>query len=133
MVRNTRKTCLHFTTIEVTGHRMDSNGSRGFNIVGLDARDHTVLLAKAYDTFGNNDASSDMMKDLKGLRRGSIVIASVKDEGSRKLSAEVKNIFTKWGSKEISKLGFREGFAFIGVKGQRNGVEKRGGDRKSVV
>lgn len=127
MVRNTLKKCLHFTSIEVTGYRMDANGSRGLNVVALDARDHTPLLAKAYDTFGNGDASADLIKDLRGVRRGSVIIAAVKDEGSKKLSSELKALFSKWGSTEINSLGFREGWAFIGVKGQKIGVEKRGG------
>jgi hypothetical protein len=126
MVRNTMKKCLHFTSIEVTGYRMDVNGSRGVNVVALDARDHSVLLAKSYDTYANDNASGDMIKDLRGVRRGSIIVAAVKDEGSKKLSAEAKELFTKWGSAQVNSLEFRQGWAFIGVKGQANGVEKRG-------
>lgn len=126
MVRNTMKTCLHFSSIEVKGFRMDPNGSRGINVVALDARDHTVLMAKSYDTYGNDNASGDMIKDLNGVRRGSIIIAAVRDEGSKKFTADARALFAKWGSAEVSKLGFREGWSFIGVKGQANGVEKRG-------
>jgi len=126
MVRNTLNKCLHFTSIEVTGSRMDTNGGRGINVVALNQRDHSILLAKSYDTFANENASQDMINDLKGVRRGSVIVAAVKDEGSKKLSTEVKAMFGRWGSKEIHSLGHREGWAFIGVKGQENGVEKRG-------
>jgi hypothetical protein len=100
MVRNTMKTCLHFSSISVTGFKMEADGSRGINVVALDARDHTVLMAKAYDTYVNDNASSDMIRDLNGVRRGSIIIAAVRDEGSRKFSAEARALFTKWGSAE---------------------------------
>jgi len=57
MVRNTLNKCLHFTSIEVTGYKMDPNGSRGINVVALNSRDHSILLAKSYDTFANRNAS----------------------------------------------------------------------------
>lgn len=126
MIRNTLKKCLHFTHIEVVGHVMDQNGGRGLNVVALDQRDHSVLLARSYDTFGSDQASEDLIKDLKGVRRGSVIIAAVKDEASKKLSSDVKELFMRWGSHEISALGYREAWGFIGVKGQANGVEKRG-------
>lgn len=105
---------------------MDPNGSRGINVVALDASNHEILLAKAYDTYANDNASTDLVNDMKFVKRGSVIIAAVKDEASKKLSAEAKALFSKWGSKEINSLGFREGWAFIGVKGQDNGNEKRG-------
>lgn len=58
--------------------------------------------------------------DLKGLRRGSIIIAAVRDEASKNLSKEARAFFAKLGSKEAPQLGYREGWAFLGVKGQDN-------------
>jgi len=58
-----------------------------------------------------------MINDLKGVRRGSVIVAAVKDNASKKLSTEAKSMFGRWGSKEIKSLGVREGWAFIGVKG----------------
>lgn len=126
MVRNTLKKCLHFSHIKVIGQYMDPNGSRGINVVALNARNHEILLAKSYDTYANDNASGDLVADLKGIRRGSIIIAAVKDEASKKLNDDVKALFNRMGSKEVNSLGFREGWAFIGVKGQKNGNEKRG-------
>jgi hypothetical protein len=117
MVRNTLNKCLHFTSIEVTGYKMDPNGSRGLNVVALHQRDHSVLLAKSYDTFASENASEDLISDLKGVRRGSLIVVAVRDEASNKLSSEVKELFGKWGSKEIFSLGLREAWTFIGVKG----------------
>jgi hypothetical protein len=120
MVRNTLKKCLHFTSIEVKGFRMEQGGSRGINVVALNQRNHKVILAKAYDTYASEQASDDMLRDLKGLRRGSIIIAAVRDEASKNLSKEARAFFAKLGSKEAPQLGYREGWAFLGVKGQDN-------------
>lgn len=92
---------------------MNETGHRGLNVVALNSRDHSVLLARSYDTFANAQASSDLIRDLKGVRKGSIIIAAVKDEASKSLSQEVKELFTKWGSKEVNALGFREAWGFI--------------------
>lgn len=54
------------------------------------------------------------------------MIVGVKDEASRSLSSEAKEIFGSMGSVEVFKLEFRQGWAFIGVKGQKKFVEKRG-------
>jgi hypothetical protein len=126
MVRNTLSKCLHFANIKVVGKVMDPNGSRGINVIALNAKNHEVLLAKSYDTYANDNASADLVADMRGIRRGSIIIAAVKDEASNKLQPEAKELFSKMGSAEINQLGFREGWAFIGVKGQNNGNEKRG-------
>ena len=46
-----------------------------------------------------------------------IVIVAARDEASRRLSGQVKNLFRKMGSKQISGLRFREGWAFIADTG----------------
>lgn len=50
---------------------------------------------------------------------------SCKDECSRKLSKRVKKMISYGGSKTINKLKYRESFAFVGVKGRRDAVEKK--------
>jgi len=98
MVRNTLKKCLHFAGIKVVGKKMDPSGSRGINVVALDARNHDVLLARSYDTFANENAAGDLVTDMRGVRRGSIVIAAVKDEASKKLTPQLVELFNKMGS-----------------------------------
>jgi len=127
MVRNTRKSCLHFSHIDVTGYEMDPAGGEGINIVALNQRDHSVLLAKSYNTQHNEHASKDMINDMKGVRRGSVIIAAVRGGASEKLEGDVKTLFASFGSHAINELTPTDGWAFIGVKGQQNGVEKKGG------
>jgi len=127
MVSNRKNTCLHFSSIEVHGYYMDPKGSRGLNVVALNPENHKVVLRKSYDTYSNDNASGDLVRDYRELKRGSIVIVSVKDEGSKKFSDDAKALFTKIGSKDVSSLKFREGWAFIGIKGSGQFVEKKGG------
>jgi hypothetical protein len=117
MVRNTIKKCLHFTSIEVIGYNMDLNGGNGINVVALHPKDHSILLAKSYNTAANDGASGDLISDMNAIRRGSIVIAAVRNSGAEKLSGEAKDVFKKLGSHEVDGLQANEGWAFIGIKG----------------
>lgn len=67
-----------------------------------------------------------MVDDFATAPLGSVIVAAVMDEASNKLSEEAKAIFTGMGSKEITALGFREGYFFIGMKGSKQHLEKRG-------
>lgn len=55
------------------------------------------------------------------------MIVAVKDEGSKQFSKEARSLFENIGSKEVTQLAYREGWGFIGVKGQKQFVEKRAG------
>jgi len=55
------------------------------------------------------------------------LIVAVKDEGSKQFSKEARSLFENIGSKEVTQLAYREGWGFIGVKGQKQFVEKRAG------
>ena len=68
---------------------------------------------------------------MKGVRRGSIILVALRDEGTARLSSEVKAYFTRLGSKEIGSIGFRQSWSFIGVKGQAGALEKRGVDKET--
>jgi hypothetical protein len=59
-------------------------------------------------------------------------LAAVKDEASAKLSAHVKHFFAKMGSSNVEAFGFRESWAFIGVKGQEVYTEERGPKNQPV-
>jgi hypothetical protein len=72
--------------------------TRGMNFIILDGRTHGVLFRKSYDTWGDQKAVKAMVEDSKKIPRGSVVIAVVKDDGSRLLTEEAKQIFVKMGS-----------------------------------
>lgn len=76
----------------------DNKGCRGLNVVAADPFTHKVLMAKAYDTFASEGASTAFLADVKALPEGSIILTAVRDEASRKLSGKVRAFFTKLGS-----------------------------------
>lgn len=102
------------------------SGKRGLNVVALEPFKHELILNQSYDTFGDAKASAKFVKDFKKLPKASVIIIGVKDEASKRLSGEAKEVIKALGSEEIVNLGFRQGFAFIGVKGQIKFLEKRG-------
>lgn len=92
-----------------------SRYGRGLNIFAWTSS-WKQIGGKAYDTYGRTNHGLE--KDFARLPAGSIVAVACKDECSRKLSSGIKKIFTDMGSKEILKLGMREPWAFVGVKGK---------------
>jgi len=83
------------------------NGSRGMNVVAIEPRTHNIVLKKSYDTYGSNGASNEMLKDLKELAKGTVIVIGIKDEGTRKLSKKLKKYLAKMGSKEVHNLVYR--------------------------
>jgi len=107
------------------------------NVVALDFETHKVITKKTFDTYGDGSASGKFVKFFKEeLPAYCIIIVGVKDEASHNLSKEVKGIFRDMGSSKVSDLAFRDGWAFIGVKGMKNPNatnEKRGGEVKAEL
>ena len=60
-------------------------------------------------------------------------MAACKDDCSHNLSITAKLWFANMGSTEIWHVGYREGFAFIGVSGRQDAVEKRARVRQYEV
>jgi hypothetical protein len=81
--------------------------SRGFNIVILAGQNHEVISQTNYDTSTNEKASTQMIEDFNTVPVGSVVVATVMDDGAGKLSQEAKEIFKSMGGKEIDQLGAR--------------------------
>ena len=108
--------------------------------MGIDPETQEVLIAEAFEHWGkvNSHNCVHFYKALQNLPSGTIIAIAVSDEASdnlRELSKEI--LGEEMGSKEIFHLGFRESFAFIGVKGDPTQAKEmrnqRGKDRFSYV
>jgi len=99
---------------------------RGLNIVVLAGQNHEVMFKQTYDTYANGKASSQIVEDEAAVPPGSVIIIACMDECSAKLSQGVKDILVAMGAKEINGLGFREGYLFMGIKGTKSHLEKKG-------
>lgn len=100
--------------------------SRGFNVVVLAGQNHEVISQSNYDTSRDSKASQKMIEDYNAVPVGSVYVAAVMDDAAGALSNNAKEIFRSMGGTEINKLAAAEGFLFIGIKGSRSHLEKRG-------
>ena len=79
----------------------------------IDSSTGEVQVARVFDTY---KSSVEFDKFIEGdLTEGFIVIAACKDECTKNLSDKGRLWFANMGSKEIWKLEYRCGFAFIGI------------------
>jgi hypothetical protein len=67
-----------------------------------------------------------MIEDYNTVPIGAVYIVAVMDDGAG-ISNNAKQIFASMGGKEINSLAAKEGFLFIGIKGSRSHIERRGG------
>jgi hypothetical protein len=66
--------------------------ARGLNVAALEPFKHELILLDQYDTFGDKKASARFVRDYKRLPKGSVIIIGVKDEASKRLSGEAREV-----------------------------------------
>ena len=74
-----------------------------------------MVTARVFDTYHSSKELDAFIKTK--VPKDHIVVAACKDECVNNLSNTVKLWFTKMGSKDIMKVGYRKSFAFIGKMG----------------
>ena len=91
-----------------------------------------MVSTKIFDTYVD---SKDFERFVGSqIPDGYIVVVACKDECTTALSNTGKGWFAGLGSKEIWKVGYREGFAFIGIQGKKTEVyEKRAMQKRDKV
>ena len=115
--------------VEVTGadvHR------RGLHLVVIDPTNGRRTAAQAFDTY-RSSASFHEFLDYYRIPYGHIVVAACKDDCVSKLSYRARRFFAEMGSVELPNLGYRTGWAFIGVFGMRTPLEKKAIPSEPVV
>ena len=121
--KNGKKNSYATITVEDKEIVTRESSKRGFNVVALNGADHSVIYSKSYNTHKKKSASTQMKKDWEELPKGTIIIAAVKDDGKRKLTASGRRMFMNMGAKKIWKLGYKKAWAFVGVKGMKKSAE----------
>ena len=61
------------------------------------------------------------------------MVAACQDDCAQRMSTKIKQWFKDMGSQQIDNVDYREGFAFIGVLGRKQALEKRAKDEKDTV
>ena len=82
-----------------------------------------IEMAKVFDTNQSCDELDRCITKIHNeIPKGYIIIAACRDDCEKKLSKNARLWFTSMGSKDIWKIGYRYGFAFIGIN--RSGANK---------
>lgn len=114
---------IKINDVEVELAPNENKHYRGLHIVLINQANGKVDLAQVFDTYATSIGFEDFIK--KGVPAGYIVAAAGKDDCTQQLSWNSRKWFVKMGSKEIWKLRYRQGFAFIGTTGKSKPNEER--------
>ena len=107
--------------------------NRGLHVIIMDSADGSISLCLVFDTYKSSDEFEDWISK-NNVNEGMIVIAACKDDCTTNMSLKVIKWFKDMGSQEITKIRYRQGFAFIGVYGGASPpVEKRAPFREDPV
>uniref|UniRef100_A0A8C6PNA4 ILEI/PANDER domain-containing protein n=1 Tax=Nothobranchius furzeri TaxID=105023 RepID=A0A8C6PNA4_NOTFU len=92
-----------------------NNAGVGINIVTLNGKTGEVLNTDHFDMYGGDVET--LIKFLKSIETGSVVLMASYDEPATKLNDEARKLIADLGSSAIQTLGFRDTWVFVGGKG----------------
>ena len=110
----------------------ENQNYRGLHLAVVDPKTSKAIIKECFDTYSSSTKleefiASDLVPD------GFIVAAACRDDCVKSLSETTKKWFESMGSDIISDLKYREGFSFIGVKGQQIALEKKPVEMKGIA
>uniref|UniRef100_A0A8C6UC12 Family with sequence similarity 3 member C n=1 Tax=Neogobius melanostomus TaxID=47308 RepID=A0A8C6UC12_9GOBI len=92
-----------------------NNVGRGINIALVDGKTGECLKTAFFDMWGGDVAP--MIKFLKEIEDGTVVMMASFDDPATKLNDEARKLIADLGSTIITQLGFRDNWIFVGGKG----------------
>ncbi|KAM9753248.1 protein FAM3C-like isoform 1-T1 [Menidia menidia] len=92
-----------------------NNAGVGINIVTLNGHTGEVQKSGNFNTYDGN--VEDLIKFLKDIESGSVVLMVSFDEPGTKLNDEARALIAELGSSSIKTVGFRDSWGFVGAKG----------------
>ena len=105
--------------------RPDTRGHKGLHIVVLNQHDGEVQLSRVFETNRSPDDLDDFINDLREVGEGRIIAVGCDHDWAKKLSWKAICWFTLLGSWVVQRIKPPWcGFAFIGIIGSREPVEK---------
>ncbi len=93
------------------------NGKRGHNLVLLHPQTGAVLDIRSFDTWKSSQNADSLARFLDSIHPETIVLAAIRDEGSKNLNAAVYNAYESIGSQYIRQVKDRDSWCIIGIKG----------------
>lgn len=92
-----------------------NNVGRGINVALISGKTGEVIKTSSYDMWAGD--VNELIKFLKEIEDGTIVIMATFDDPATKLNDEARSLIADLGSSSISILGFRDNWIFVGGKG----------------
>ncbi|KAI9543191.1 Protein fam3c [Dissostichus eleginoides] len=92
-----------------------NNVGRGINIALINGRTGDLINTAFFDMWGGDVAP--LIKLVKGIEDGTIVMMASFDDAATKLNDEARKLIADLGSSIVSNLGFRDNWIFVGGKG----------------
>ncbi|XP_031169410.1 protein FAM3C isoform X2 [Sander lucioperca] len=92
-----------------------NNVGRGINLALVDGKTGDVIKTDFFDMWAGDVAP--LIKFLKEIDEGTIVMMASFDDPSTKLNDEARKLISDLGSSAVSNLGFRDNWIFVGGKG----------------
>uniref|UniRef100_A0A3B4TAZ2 FAM3 metabolism regulating signaling molecule C n=1 Tax=Seriola dumerili TaxID=41447 RepID=A0A3B4TAZ2_SERDU len=92
-----------------------NNVGRGINIALVHGRTGDVMKTDFFDMWAGDVAP--LIKFLKEIEEGTVVMMASFDDPSTKLNDEARKLIADLGSSVITSLGFRDNWIFVGGKG----------------
>nr|XP_046234814.1 protein FAM3C [Scatophagus argus]XP_046234815.1 protein FAM3C [Scatophagus argus] len=92
-----------------------NNVGRGINIALVNGRTGDLIKTDSFDMWAGDVAP--LIKFLKEIEEGTIVMMASYDDSSTKLNDEARSLIADLGSSAITSVGFRDNWIFVGGKG----------------
>ncbi|XP_029969272.1 protein FAM3C [Salarias fasciatus] len=92
-----------------------NNVGRGINIALADGRTSEIIKTDSFDMWGGDVVP--LIKFLKEIEEGTIVMMASFDDPATKLNDEARKLIADLGSSSISNVKFRDNWIFVGGKG----------------
>ncbi|KAM4650835.1 protein FAM3D [Discoglossus pictus] len=92
-----------------------NNIGRGLNIAVVNAFNGKLVNTGHFDMYSGS--VDELLKFLEPIEDGSLVFLASYDDPGTKLNDKAREIFTSFGSSFAKKVGFRDGWVFLGGKG----------------
>ncbi|CAG5105144.1 Oidioi.mRNA.OKI2018_I69.chr1.g1874.t1.cds [Oikopleura dioica] len=90
------------------------NVHRGLNVLIFDKETGSSRV-NTFDFYSDPDASSKLASLLRPVK-AEVVVMAVFDDGSARMSQDLRRQIQNMGSKNITSLAFRDSWAFVGAK-----------------
>ncbi|KAI9468947.1 MAG: glycosyl hydrolases family 15-domain-containing protein [Benjaminiella poitrasii] len=112
----------NFARVEINGSNLAAN-TRGLHVFAIDRLEKIVLEHASFDTHISTDESVDLVRFIRSLASGLIVVVVSKDDFVEHLTKEAVEVLKSLGSQQIEQVQYRDSYVMIAENGGDRTVE----------